>query len=153
MRQFDVCAGLPVSTTQTITGALLSIGLMEGFKGVNWRSVLRVSFVPWVDCSVPAICSRWHGQLEICPSMAQFRHCSSDPAPMLPTEPCAGPGSRQTVTFLCCVLQIFSGWVLTLFVACGLAAGFSAFGVNSPNRCPCTTFLPAQYLTLSSVAL
>lgn len=42
IRQFDVCAGLPVSTTQTITGALLSIGLMEGFKGVNWRSVLRV---------------------------------------------------------------------------------------------------------------
>mmetsp|Transcript_3963 Transcript_3963/g.11520 ORF Transcript_3963/g.11520 Transcript_3963/m.11520 type:complete len:579 (+) Transcript_3963:262-1998(+) len=62
--------GLPVSTTQTITGALLAIGLMEGLKGVNWRSVGR----------------------------------------------------------------IFSGWVATLFIACGLAAGFTAFGVNSPNR-------------------
>lgn len=40
------CAGLPVSTTQTITGALLAIGLMEGLKGVNWRSVGRVSTFP-----------------------------------------------------------------------------------------------------------
>jgi phosphate/sulfate permease len=29
-------AGLPVSTTQCLTGALLAIGLFEGFKGVNW---------------------------------------------------------------------------------------------------------------------
>lgn len=34
----------------------------------------------------------------------------------------------------CGALQIFSGWVATLFIACGLAAGFTAFGVNSPNR-------------------
>jgi hypothetical protein len=35
-------AGLPVSTTQTITGALIAIGLTEGLKGVNWRAVLKV---------------------------------------------------------------------------------------------------------------
>lgn len=32
-------AGLPISTTQTITGGLLAIGLFEGLKGVNWRAV------------------------------------------------------------------------------------------------------------------
>ena len=36
------CAGLPVSTTQTVCGALLAIGLMEGLKGVNWWACLRV---------------------------------------------------------------------------------------------------------------
>ena len=38
------CAGLPVSTTQTVCGALLAIGLMEGLKGVNWWACLRVRF-------------------------------------------------------------------------------------------------------------
>ena len=37
-------AGLPVSTTQVITGALISVGLTEGIRGVNWWAVLRVSF-------------------------------------------------------------------------------------------------------------
>jgi sodium-dependent phosphate transporter len=62
--------GLPISTTQTITGGLLAVGLTEGLKGVNWRVVLK----------------------------------------------------------------IFSGWVATLFIACGLAAMFTALGVNSPER-------------------
>jgi sodium-dependent phosphate transporter len=39
--------GLPVSTTQTITGALIAIGLFEGSKGVNWRVIIR-TFFGWV---------------------------------------------------------------------------------------------------------
>jgi sodium-dependent phosphate transporter len=39
--------GLPVSTTQTICGALLAIGLTEGLKGVNWWACLRI-FSGWV---------------------------------------------------------------------------------------------------------
>lgn len=39
--------GLPVSTTQTITGALIAIGLTEGLKGVNWRAVAKI-FTGWV---------------------------------------------------------------------------------------------------------
>lgn len=31
-----------MSTTQTITGALIAIGLTEGLKGVNWWAVLKV---------------------------------------------------------------------------------------------------------------
>eukprot|EP00897_Mesotaenium_endlicherianum_P008176 jgi/Mesen1/7387/ME000382S06583 len=39
--------GLPVSTTQIITGAILAIGLFEGAKGVNWKVIFR-TFVGWV---------------------------------------------------------------------------------------------------------
>jgi sodium-dependent phosphate transporter len=39
--------GLPVSTTQVITGALLTLGLFEGTKGVNWRMMIRI-FAGWV---------------------------------------------------------------------------------------------------------
>eukprot|EP00897_Mesotaenium_endlicherianum_P005233 jgi/Mesen1/4738/ME000241S03774 len=38
--------GLPVSTTQIITGAILAIGLFEGAKGVNWKVFLR-TFAGW----------------------------------------------------------------------------------------------------------
>lgn len=38
-----VCAaGLPVSTTQVITGALLAVGLFQGRKGVNIKGFIRV---------------------------------------------------------------------------------------------------------------
>lgn len=36
------CAGLPVSTTQVLSGALLGIGLFEGAKGVNWKLSAKV---------------------------------------------------------------------------------------------------------------
>lgn len=62
--------GLPVSTTMIACGAILTIGLMEGAQGVNWRLAVR----------------------------------------------------------------IFCGWVLTLVVACGVAAAIASFGVYSPNR-------------------
>ena len=62
--------GLPVSTTQVIVGAVLTVGLMEGAKGVNWRMAAR----------------------------------------------------------------IFIGWVLTLVIACGVAAAFASFGVYTPNK-------------------
>lgn len=39
--------GLPVSTTQVITGALFAIGLIEGAKGVNWRVFLKI-VLGWV---------------------------------------------------------------------------------------------------------
>ncbi|GAQ79899.1 hypothetical protein KFL_000400430 [Klebsormidium nitens] len=39
--------GLPVSTTQTITGALVAMGLFEGAKGVNWRVITKV-FGGWI---------------------------------------------------------------------------------------------------------
>ena len=62
--------GLPVSTTQVVCGAVLSMGLMEGGKGVNWRMAARIAV----------------------------------------------------------------GWVLTLIVACGVSAGFTAFGLYTPNK-------------------
>ena len=40
--------GLPVSTTMIACGAILTIGLMEGAQGVNWRLALRI-FVGWVS--------------------------------------------------------------------------------------------------------
>jgi phosphate/sulfate permease len=39
--------GLPVSTTQVLTGAILAIGLFEGAKGVNWKMFMRI-FAGWV---------------------------------------------------------------------------------------------------------
>ena len=35
-------AGLPVSTTQVLCGAIFAIGLFEGGKGLNWRVALKV---------------------------------------------------------------------------------------------------------------
>ncbi|KAK2075849.1 hypothetical protein QBZ16_001590 [Prototheca wickerhamii] len=62
--------GLPVSTTMTITGGLIGVGLLEGFRGLNYRALIR----------------------------------------------------------------IFCGWVLTLFIACGVCAGITAFGSYSPYK-------------------
>ena len=39
--------GLPVSTTQVVCGAVMSMGLMEGGRGVNWRMAARIA-VGWV---------------------------------------------------------------------------------------------------------
>ncbi|BDA40405.1 phosphate-repressible phosphate permease pho-4 [Coccomyxa sp. Obi] len=62
--------GLPVSTTQVLTGALLALGFFEGSKGINVKGFLR----------------------------------------------------------------IFAGWVITIIVAGLVAAGFTAWGVFTPNR-------------------
>ena len=35
--------GLPVSTTQTVTGAIIAMGCFDGLKGVNWYVVGKVS--------------------------------------------------------------------------------------------------------------
>eukprot|EP00897_Mesotaenium_endlicherianum_P007314 jgi/Mesen1/6610/ME000034S06060 len=52
--------GLPVSTTQIITGAILAIGLFEGARGLNWKVIFQgeyaypsstacaITFVGWV---------------------------------------------------------------------------------------------------------
>eukprot|EP00884_Botryococcus_braunii_P006395 jgi/Botrbrau1/15757/Bobra.4_1s0121.1 len=45
--------GLPVSTTQCLTGALLAIGLFEGVKGVNWRMFIKI-FGGWAVTLVTA---------------------------------------------------------------------------------------------------
>lgn len=68
--------GLPVSTTQVLTGALLAIGFFEGSKGINVKGFLR----------------------------------------------------------------IFAGWVITIFVAALVAAGFTAWGVFTPNRWATETY-------------
>ena len=38
----NLLAGLPVSTTQVLCGALLGVGLFEGAKGVNWKQSAKV---------------------------------------------------------------------------------------------------------------
>ena len=44
-KAFILPAGLPVSTTQVLTGAVLAVGLFEGAKGVNWFMFIRVGMV------------------------------------------------------------------------------------------------------------
>ena len=39
--------GLPISTTQCITGATMAVGLLNGVKGVNWMRFLSI-FGSWV---------------------------------------------------------------------------------------------------------
>jgi sodium-dependent phosphate transporter len=39
--------GMPISTTHTITGAVVGVGLMEGRKGVNWKHLAK-TFTSWV---------------------------------------------------------------------------------------------------------
>jgi solute carrier family 20 (sodium-dependent phosphate transporter) len=39
--------GLPVSTTQVVSGAILSMGLFEGRRGVNWKVAVKI-FAGWV---------------------------------------------------------------------------------------------------------
>ena len=39
--------GMPISTTHTITGAVVGVGLMEGRKGVNWK-FLGKTFTSWI---------------------------------------------------------------------------------------------------------
>ncbi|KAK9862117.1 hypothetical protein WJX84_008901 [Apatococcus fuscideae] len=40
-------SGLPVSTTQTVTGAIVAVGCFEGLRGVNWKMALKI-FIGWV---------------------------------------------------------------------------------------------------------
>ena len=44
--------GVPVSTTQTVTGAIAGVGLVKGWKGTHWP-ILRRIFFAWV-LTVPA---------------------------------------------------------------------------------------------------
>lgn len=62
--------GLPVSTTQVVSGAILSMGMWEGRRGVNWRIAFK----------------------------------------------------------------IFGGWILTIFIACGVCAALTSIGVFTPNK-------------------
>lgn len=39
--------GLPISTTQCITGATMAVGLLNGARGVNWRRFAEI-FGAWV---------------------------------------------------------------------------------------------------------
>jgi solute carrier family 20 (sodium-dependent phosphate transporter) len=34
--------GLPVSSTQTVTGSIIGVGILDGHSGVNWRLMLKV---------------------------------------------------------------------------------------------------------------
>ncbi|KAL2632062.1 hypothetical protein R1flu_016748 [Riccia fluitans] len=40
--------GLPTSSSQCITGAIIGVGLLEGSKGVNWTQFLK-QFLSWVS--------------------------------------------------------------------------------------------------------
>jgi len=44
--------GIPVSTTQTVTGAIAGAGLAEGLAGTQWR-MLRVIYISWL-LTIPA---------------------------------------------------------------------------------------------------
>ena len=44
--------GIPVSTTQTITGTIAGTGLLQGMRGVNWGT-LQLLFISWV-LTIPA---------------------------------------------------------------------------------------------------
>jgi PiT family inorganic phosphate transporter len=44
--------GIPVSTTQTVTGAITGVGLSQGIKGAHWQVVRRI-FFSWL-LTVPA---------------------------------------------------------------------------------------------------
>ena len=39
--------GLPISTTQCITGATMAVGLLNGARGVNWKR-FRTIFMSWI---------------------------------------------------------------------------------------------------------
>jgi sodium-dependent phosphate transporter len=45
--------GLPLSTTQTLTGAVIGVGLLEGGKGLNWQLLIKF-FAGWVATLVVA---------------------------------------------------------------------------------------------------
>ena len=44
--------GVPVSTTQTVTGAIAGVGLSTGIKGAHWRMLKRI-FLSWL-LTIPA---------------------------------------------------------------------------------------------------
>lgn len=44
--------GIPVSTTQTVTGSIAGVGLVNGFQGTHW-GMLRLIFVSWL-LTIPA---------------------------------------------------------------------------------------------------
>ncbi len=45
--------GIPVSTTQCITGATIAVGMMSGIRSVNWRRCLTI-FGSWL-VTVPVV--------------------------------------------------------------------------------------------------
>lgn len=44
--------GVPMSTTQTVTGAIAGVGLLKGLKSINWQILMRI-FTSWVF-TIPA---------------------------------------------------------------------------------------------------
>ena len=44
--------GIPVSTTQTVTGSIAGVGLIHGLAGTKW-STLKVIFLSWL-LTIPA---------------------------------------------------------------------------------------------------
>lgn len=110
----STCAGLPISTTQTITGGLLAVGLFEGLKGVNWRQVAKI-FSGWVRRTRPSCAATLHR----CMHLTEHGNINAASSPAHQQHPAEALWHVQ---------------VATLFIACGLAAGFTAWGVNSPER-------------------
>ena len=101
--------GLPVSTTMIACGAILVIGLMEGAQGINWRLALRI-FVGWVSFLSPRFL---------------FFLCFGSRGRRKKRKKKNAHGTEKNSKL---------HQVLTLVVACGVAAAIAAFGVYTPNR-------------------
>lgn len=50
--------GLPISTTQCITGATMMVGMSSGMRSVNWRAFVKI-FLGWM-VTVPVVAT-WSG--------------------------------------------------------------------------------------------
>jgi len=48
--------GLPISTTQAITGATVAIGLLNGLRGVNWKRFATIFFSWFITMPIVGIC-------------------------------------------------------------------------------------------------
>ena len=159
-RASSMPAGLPVSTTQTICGALLAIGLTEGLRGVNWWACLRVRPLTLL-CANPRCCAvEW----------LQYPHHTAPGKTNAANTAATIDATNLSLldTFLAAKhvlicstaslmpsvlpLQIFSGWVITILFACGICSLFVALGVNSPSRYSIDQINDAQQVPVTPAA-
>ena len=66
-------SGLPVSTTQTVTGAIIAVGCFEGIRGVNWKIAGKVGSVQLLACRM----MQFHGDVP-CSKLRSAAHFSPE---------------------------------------------------------------------------